>query len=71
MYLKAHRLSAFVLRQLNFFPNLITKASKTLKRSVPNVGRAFLLGAGVTLSFGYVCGIEDEAIRNLKALMNK
>jgi hypothetical protein len=69
MMLKSLKFSNLIARHLRIFTNLKTKAWKAVQ--TPSFLRMFLVGSGVTLSMGCVLAIEDNAIKNLRSLLDK
>ena len=71
MLFNSYKLSSILINPLKRLANLKAKLSRTSKLNLPNLNRALLIGLGTTLSLGYLYAIEDDAIRNIRSLMNK
>jgi hypothetical protein len=59
----------FIAAALKFTHSFHT--SSPLKRLHQYYGTKIALGCGIVLSLGFVQAFEDEAIRNIRSLMNK
>jgi hypothetical protein len=60
----------FIAAALKFAHSFHT-SSPILNRLHQYYGTKIALGCGIALSFGFVQAFEDEAIRNIRSLMNK
>jgi hypothetical protein len=71
MISNTYKLTRFIINHYKLATNLGTHFLKSAKAYLPSTRRALLIAAGTALSLGCAFAIEDEAIRNLKGLMNK
>ncbi len=68
MIINTFKLAKLIIPKIYTFP-LKFKTWRTL--NTPRTLRVFLLGFGVTFTMGCIYGIEDDAIRNLRSLLNR
>lgn len=71
MISNTYKLTRFIIHHYKLASNIGTLLFRSARTYLPNTRRALLIATGTALSLGTAFAIEDEAIRNLKGIMNK